>query len=127
MAWCFQDEANEYAMATLAAVEKTGAIAPTIWPIEVANVLVTAERRGRLTVAVSERFLRDLRRLDLLIDAEASNRAWQDSISLARAYKLTAYDAAYLELAIRHSAPLATLDIDLRDAAKSTGTALITL
>lgn len=116
-AWCFADEASEAADALLDRVERDGAIVPGVWPLEVANVLLVAERRRRITPEIAGRFVDLLAALPIVVDDETGSRALGDTIDLARRLALTAYDAAYLELAKRRGLALATRDSDLRKAA----------
>lgn len=124
MAWCFEDEAGDRTDALLTGLVHGSAMVPAIWPLEVANVLLVAERKGRITLAKTAEFLSLLAGLPILVDSQGSEKAWSDVLSLARAYRLSAYDAAYLELAIRQRAKLATLDAALRSAAQAAGVAL---
>ena len=125
MAWFFQDEATPETNAVLARLRQDGATAPALWPLEVANVLAGGERRGRITQADTAGFLTLLRSLPITVDDETPRRAWNDILTLARAHRLTAYDAAYLELALRLGLPLATLDTDLRAAAAALGLTIL--
>jgi len=121
MAWCFEDEADEYGEAVLDFLRGGKALVPPIWPFEVANVLLVAERRKRLARADAFRFLALLRALPISVDQQPGDQALNDVLALAREQKLSAYDAAYLELALRRGCALATLDERLRLAAKRTG------
>lgn len=94
---------------------------PALWPLEVANVLVLAERHKRLTMAATTRFIRFLEELPIEVDTQTTGRTFAGVLPLARSERLTAYDAAYLELAIREAAPLATQDQSLRRAANKLG------
>jgi predicted nucleic acid-binding protein len=123
MAWFFQDEAEAYAEAVEDALADAEAVVPATWPLEVANTLVTGERRRRSTEAQAATWLRYLRALPVTVDDETAGRAWGDTLSLARAHQLSAYDAAYLELALRRGLPLATLDDRLKAAAAAAGVA----
>ena len=80
-----------------------------------------AERRQRITAAFRNSALRDLATLPIVLDSETSVRAWHETLRLAEGYRLTVYDAADLELARRHTLPLATLDVELRLAAQARG------
>jgi predicted nucleic acid-binding protein len=124
LAWCFQDEKSAAADGVLESVRDDGGAAPSLWPLEVANVLLAAERRGRIGRADVEVRLQRLADLPIEIDDETDRRAWHDTLVLARAERLTVYDAAYLELAMRRGAVLATLDADLAKAAKRVGVPL---
>jgi predicted nucleic acid-binding protein len=121
MAWFFQDEANEYAEAVEDAFAQAKAVVPATWPLEVVNTLVMGERRQRSTEAQAATWLRYLRALPVIIDDETAAQAWGDTLTLARAHRLSAYDAAYLELALRRGLPLATLDDRLKIAADAVG------
>ena len=125
MAWCFEDERNDYALSVLARLRGEEAVAPAIWPLEVVNVLLVAERRRRLRNGQIMDVLEELATLAITVDEEGTTKAWGPVLGLARAYRLTAYDASYLELSYRLSLPLATLDKDLRTAASRLGVALV--
>ena len=122
LAWFFEDESDAYADAV--PLETAVAVAPSLWPLEVANALVVGERRRRTTEAKANVFLALLQALPVTIDDETASRAWRDSLPLARAHQLSVYDAAYLELALRRDLPLATLDKNLKAAASAAGVAL---
>jgi predicted nucleic acid-binding protein len=124
MAWCFEDEADIYADSILDQLSDSEAIVPSIWPLEVANVLLVAERRKRLTEAESLQFVGLLRKLPITIDGESSERALSDILFVGRHQGLSSYDAAYLELAMRQGAALATKDERLRKAAENCGVRL---
>ena len=121
MAWCFEDEAAGYADGVLQKLAKREAVVPAIWPLEVANVLLVGERRKRLTKADSSRFLKLLQGLPITIDVQATSRAFGDIISVARSLTISAYDAAYVELAMREGLQLATRDDSLHKAASKNG------
>jgi predicted nucleic acid-binding protein len=124
MSWCLQDEANEVADAVLASLEAQNAITPSHWPLEVANVLTLCERRRRVTDARIVEFLGFLGTLPIAIDDQTAKYALSDVLALARTHQLTAYDAAYLELALRAGCPLASLDTTLNETATGLGIAL---
>jgi predicted nucleic acid-binding protein len=121
MAWFFKDELNAYADAVRDALVGAQAVVPTLWPLEVANTIAVGERRKRSTPAQAATWLSILGTLPIVVDSETATRAWGETLSLARAQKLSAYDAAYLELAMRLGLPIATLDDQLRAAAKAVG------
>ena len=121
MAWCFEDEAAGYADRVLKKLAKREAVVPAIWPLEVANVLLVGERRKRLTKADSSRFLELLQGLPITIDVQATSRAFGDIISVARSLTISAYDAAYVEPAMREGLQLATRDDSLHKAASKNG------
>lgn len=125
MTWCFADEATKASARVQGRLETETALVPSHWFLEVANVLAMAEKRKRLSVAQSNEFLRLLSVLDIEADDQATGRAFAHLLPLCRSHGLTSYDAAYLDLAIRHQLPLATLDDDLRAACKKLGVALL--
>ena len=110
MAWCFDDECDELADAVLDVMGETEVWVPALWPVEVANVLLVAERRGRLTSADSARFIELLAGLPILIDGSTHERALGSVLSVGRDSGLSAYDATYVDLAIRRGAMVATRD-----------------
>ena len=97
------------------------ALVPGWWFIEITNVLAMAERRGRITPGQSDAFIADLGKLGIERDDAAPDRAFTHLLSLCRMHGLTSNDAIYLDLAVRRSLPLATLDEDLRNTAKKLG------
>ncbi|MEW5944386.1 MAG: type II toxin-antitoxin system VapC family toxin [Pseudomonadota bacterium] len=125
MAWYFEDEANAYTSAILESLAEGEALVPTVWPLEVANVLLVGERKGRSSEARTSRFITLLDVLPIRVDAETSQRALSGILTLAREQRLSAYDAAYLELAMREGLPLATQDQALRCAAEACGVELL--
>jgi predicted nucleic acid-binding protein len=125
LTWCFADEASPAADVVLDRLADEEAAAPALWRLEVANALAIAERGGRLTAAGLARSVALLQRLAVAIDAEAPERAFRDLLDLARRERLTVYDAAYLELALRLGVPLASKDSKLREAAARLGLALL--
>jgi predicted nucleic acid-binding protein len=124
MAWCFDDEATPYTNGVRDSLDGIRAIVPVLWPIEVANATIVGERRKRLDEARSSRFLALLDSLPIIVDEETAARAWADTMHLARAHNLSAYDATYLELAVRRGMPLACLDGKLQKAAIAIGVSL---
>lgn len=111
----------EYAGAALKALKESPAVVPSLMALEVANVVAKIESKGAITEADSQRFIALLGRLNLVTDQATAAHALGDTLNLARRYKLSAYDAAYLELALRLGLPLATLDADLAKAADTAG------
>jgi|ERR1700722_14690975 len=118
MAWCFEDESNDYTDTILENLKNTTAIVPTIWPLEVANVLLLSKKNKRITAVQSASFIDALLALPIVIDQSTTSRAMHSIFVLAGQLDLTIYDAAYLELAIRERIPLLTLDKLLIKAAK---------
>ncbi|OGR87635.1 MAG: hypothetical protein A3A86_01205 [Elusimicrobia bacterium RIFCSPLOWO2_01_FULL_60_11] len=122
VAWCFEDEKTPDTERLLDALTSgTEALVPALWPYEVANALLAAERRKRITVAQAAHFLSRLSDLGISIDDSHPSRIFEQVISQAREWNLTVYDASYLELALREGLPLATLDGHLKSAANSAG------
>ena len=124
MSWCFKDQANPLANTILEQLQEATAYAPSVWPLEVVNVLLAAERRKLIAKADSTRFLNLLSQLPILVQHESPERTMKDIFGLARDYNLSSYDASYLDLAIKKRLPLATLDKKLRKAAKSAKTTI---
>lgn len=117
-AWALEDEHSTYADVVLSGVARTGAVAPAIWWAELHSVLLVAERRGRLRPDDVTSALHNIRALDVRLDHSPESAS---VLRLAREHRLSAYDAFYLELAIRQGRPLATLDGELADAAAREG------
>jgi predicted nucleic acid-binding protein len=120
--WCFPDETNPTADVAFDRLGSEEAIVPVLWWFEVRNVLVINERRGRIDPSDSAAFLADLETLKITFDRRSDSGS---VLALARTHRLTVYDAAYLELAGRLGAPLATLDRNLAAAARAAGVALV--
>ncbi|MGB0360291.1 MAG: type II toxin-antitoxin system VapC family toxin [Endozoicomonas sp.] len=118
-AWCFEDEASDTTDNLLERVRDHGAVVPSLWLLEITNVLLQAERRGRITASDATTRLELLHLLPISIEHSTQAETFNNVITLARAESLTSYDAAYLELAIRLNLPLATLDKKLIQAAKN--------
>ena len=127
MTWLFKDEATPKTAELLDRLAAETALVPAWWFIEVTNVLALAERKGRITAAESRAFISDLEKLDVDQDDQAPGRAFAHLLPLCRTHRLTSYDAIYLDLASRRNLPLATLDADLRKAAKKLGIKLLGL
>ena len=125
MAWCFREEQTPFTLSLLDRVKEAGAVVPAIWPFEVLNTLAVAERRNRLDSPTSARFIELLSALPILIDPDLVWPPTPDFLETTRKYCLTAYDAAYLRLALRNEAPLATLDRALLTAAKKVGVEIL--
>lgn len=123
LAWCFADERTAYTRSLLRELQRTTAVAPAIWQLEVSNGLLAGERRRRLTEAQTDSLLRLLSGLPVAIDTQSPPHGFA-LMSLARKQTLSTYDVSYLELAMRLNLPLATKDRRLRAAARSVGVAL---
>jgi predicted nucleic acid-binding protein len=121
LTWCFEDERTPATAALLEQVGELGAQAPMLWPLEALNGLLVAERRGRLDAARRQRLAGFLRALPITLDVDTASQAWTETARLAERFGLSAYDAAYLELARRRDLPLASLDRALRAAATVLG------
>jgi predicted nucleic acid-binding protein len=118
MSWCFEDEGNSHAEAVLESLESGEAFVPAIWPLEVGNVLLVAERKKRLSQASAVRFLTLLGGLPITVEQETPERMLREIVSLAREHGLSTYDASYLDLAMRLGLPLCTQGASLVKAAK---------
>jgi predicted nucleic acid-binding protein len=125
MAWGFRDETTPFSRAIYWRVYADRALVPAIWPLEIANTILVGERRGRIAQSESVRFLTVLRSMPITVDEETTLRAWMDILPLARQLNLSAYDASYLDLAIRRGLPLATADRRMREAATLLGLELV--
>lgn len=124
MRWFFGDGKPRelaYARSVLDAMKRGNAFVPVTWGLEVANVIAKAEAKALVTEARSEAFLQILGEIGLEVDSATFAHALSATLQLARRYKLSAYDASYLELALRLGVPLATLDQDLLKAATKAG------
>jgi predicted nucleic acid-binding protein len=124
LAWCFADESDAYADEVARKFPDIEAVVPAIWHLEVANALLMGERRNRSDQADTAQWTAYLSSLPITVDEQTGARVFTDILSLARTHKLSAYDAAYLELAVRRGLPIATLDTRLRVAATAAGVPL---
>lgn len=127
LAWFFSDEATPATNQLLDQLLTSTAFVPNIWPLEVSNILVGAEKRKKVTYANIIQFLDQLEKLNIQIDNETSKLAFHDILSLAHSEELTTYDAAYLELAMRKGLSIASKDKLLCKAAKNVGVKVIDL
>ena len=119
LAWVLPDETNSTLDQLCERLIVDIALVPSVWPLEIGNVLLVAVKRGRLTTKDVRHLITGLRALPLEIDAASTERALEETLALAKKYDLTTYDASYLELAQRRDMPLATLDTKLRKACLS--------
>ena len=110
-----------YADSALVALKESQAIVPSLFALDIAHVVAKVEAKGVVSEADSQRFISLMGQLELVTDIETTAHALGDTLNLARRYRLSAYDAAYLELALRRGLPLATLDADLAQAATRAG------
>jgi predicted nucleic acid-binding protein len=125
MTWCFKDELSRYADAVLDRLVISTGFVPSIWPLEVCNVLLVAERKKRIGGADSTRFIALLSELPIIVEQEPPERMIKEIFALAREHKLSSYDASYLDLAMRKGLPIATLDKNIIAAAKRSNVQII--
>ncbi len=125
MAWCFADESTSATDQLLDSMVSTIAYVPSLWVLEVGNVLVGAERKGRISYSDITEFFTLLENINIRVDTENSIQNGQKIAALAKSYNLTTYDAAYLELSMRLGIPLATKDITLSKAATTVGVTVL--
>lgn len=126
LAWCLADENGDYAERILDRVVRESAVAPAHWPLEVANGLRSAERRGRIDADGVARVSQLLNGLDIEIVPVELSTAIGTVVDTARTHELSAYDAVYLDLARVRGVPLATIDGPLRAACADAGVELAT-
>jgi predicted nucleic acid-binding protein len=127
LAFVYSEETTAPVAQVFESLAREGAWVPGLWRLEVANVLEMGVRRKRHSSEFRDVTLADLAQLPVQVDGETDRSAWGATLRLAERYRLTLYDAAYLELALRRSLPLATLDEDLRRAAAREKVALLGL
>jgi predicted nucleic acid-binding protein len=125
LAWFLPGERSAATDALLDQATEVGALVPGLWRLEVGNVLLIAERKGRIARTHRLTALAALRYLSIRIDPETSDQAWSGTMELAAEHGLTLYDAAYLELGLRAGLPIATLDQALAQAARSVGVVVL--
>jgi predicted nucleic acid-binding protein len=126
VAWCFEDESTRFTEGVLTLLVDGGeAQVPSIWPLEVANALLVAERRRRIELARVTALLQQIAGLPISVAAIEAKHVFEKILPVARQQVLSGYDAAYLELALRQGLPLATLDGELRRSAKAIGVTLV--
>jgi predicted nucleic acid-binding protein len=121
VSWCFDNEINDQTDILLDKLVEYGGYVPLLWYWEVANVLNTAVKKGRIKSADVPVRLRILTGLPVESDDQGVERTMGETLLLAQAERLSVYDAAYLELSLRLGLPLATLDAELRQAAQRRG------
>ena len=125
LAWIYGDETTEVIRLLFDTVADDGAVVPALWRLELANGLAVAVRRGRIDDDFRRAALADLALLDFSTDPGTDAHAWTETLHLADRFRLTVYNAAYLELVQRRALPLATLDEDLCTAAAALGLSLL--
>ena len=123
VAWCLADEIDPLAETARRRVVRDGAVVPGIWWYELRNALLVNERRGRLDAADTDAILADILQMPFALDRDHDDHTL---VALARQHGLTAYDSAYLEVALRRGLPLASLDRRLRQVAEARGAVLWT-
>jgi predicted nucleic acid-binding protein len=122
-AWALTDESDAWTRSARAVVEREGMVVPWLFWFEIRNILIINERRGRIDIVNVERFIGELPKLIAEVDDEPDG---PQVMTLARSHQLSAYDAAYLELAARRKLILCTLDQQLIAAAPKSGVRLWT-
>ena len=126
LCWYFEDQRTAYTEAVFDCLARGDeGLVPAIWPLEVVNGLVVAVRQKTITATQLETFVRDLKDLPVEVDLEGVGRAYSSILRVSRQHQLSSYDAAYLDLALVEGLPLATLDKNLRVAAKRAGVELL--
>jgi predicted nucleic acid-binding protein len=124
LAWGFPDEGSAYADEVLEGLKEQAIVVPALWAVEIANALLVGERRKRLQQVQIRRFVTLLEGLPVVQDIQSVGSTVNGLLPLAREHKLSAYDTAYLDLAIRKGLPLATLDKSLKRAATKVGVSI---
>ena len=128
VAWCFDDETTKFTEGVLDLISAGAeALVPSIWPLEISNALLVAERRKRIALAKVTALLFRIAGLPINVTRTDSKQAFEQILPVAQQQGLSQYDAAYLELAVREGLPLATLDGELQRAAKATGVELLSV
>ena len=121
LAWCFDDEKEDYADSVLTRLLTETAIVPVLWHLEVMNVLLVGQRKGRISANQMGVFLNLVQKLDIHTDSKHPDIEDADFLTLARRHQLSAYDTAYLSLTLRERLPVATLDKKLKEVAQGLG------
>ena len=122
--WFFINERDPYAIKVRESLPKAEAVVPSLWALEVTNAMLIGERKGRTAIHDIMEFIGLLDSFRITVDEESWSNAFGNILVLAHSFRLTTYDAAYLELALRRGLPLATLDNELKKAAKAAGVKL---
>jgi predicted nucleic acid-binding protein len=126
LCWLFDDQATAYTESVLdRLVGGDTVVAPALWPLEIANVVTLAERRRIVNPAQATVFFQTLGQLSIAVDRAGIEHIFSAVLETARRYRLSAYDAGYLELALREALPLATVDVALRNAARAAGVGIV--
>ena len=125
LAWTYADERTDAVMQIFDRVSRVGAVAPVIWPMEIANSFAMSVRKNRITPSQRDVLIASFMALGVEIQHHPATAYWHEILQVADKHLLTIYDASYLELAMRQKLPLATLDDDLRQAAIAEGVAVL--
>jgi predicted nucleic acid-binding protein len=125
LSWFMPDEGGSDAHGLRTLVTDNGAVVPMLWPIEIGNVFLSATRARRVSLAQRQAAIDSLAKLPIEIDGETLVRALTDTLALGDRFRLSLYDACYLELALRRELPLATLDKDLSNAGRKAGVSIM--
>jgi len=125
MAWCFDDDATGYSVSVLKRLDIEDAITPSIWPLEVVNTLIVAERSKQFDHQRSAAFIRLLETLPVSVIDDQAADIFHSVATLAREQVISSYDASYVRLALREGAPLATIDGSMRGACQRLGVTLL--
>lgn len=121
LAWLHEEDQTDAALKILPLIRKRGLLVPSPWWSELENGIIMGERRGRKTAAEMTEFLKIIRRLPIQTDDTPRHRLSDSIVDLGRRHRLTAYDAAYVEFAVRKGIPLATFDVAIRSCAPELG------
>ena len=125
LAWLFEEDYTPEALEVLQRVEGDGMLVPPLWWYELENGILSGERRARRSAEESDSFLKLIYALPIQTDDAPQQQICDSIITIGRRFRLTAYDAAYLELAVRSRSPLATFDAAIRQSADKLGAKLI--
>ena len=125
MSWFFEDESDEYSDLIMDKLNIDGAVVPQIWTSEVVNALLVGEKKKRLQRTQSLWILEKLQKLPISVDDFKPNRLMSEILTLSGKHKLSAYDGAYLELALRLNLPLSTRDKALTTSAVGAGIRIV--
>ncbi len=125
LGWVYADERTSASTEILHRVHREGAWVPTIWRFEIANALQFGVKKKRITKSERTDLLADLHAMNISIDPHSNLHAWGETLDLTDRFRLTTYDASYVELALRRHLPLATLDRDIQTACEALGIPLL--
>lgn len=125
LSWLFADEQTPLGMQLLQRVSETGAVVPSLWRLEIASALQNGIRRKRIDTGYRDSAIQKLISLPIETDPDTNDYAWTTTLRLADIYRITVYDASYLELALRRGLPFATHDEQLVTAATAAGLLLL--